>query len=903
MCAHLQSDDEIIVNRCLEGDQAAFAFLVEKYKGAVHAYAYHRLLDYQEAQDIVQEVFIKAYKKLAQLKWPHRFQSWLYTIASNECSTWLREHLKDRDQEVPLEDVPAEDLDELAVRAHSDEDIELTVKSAMETLPHDSQLALSLYYMSDLSTREVAGFMGISPNNAGVKLHRARKQLGERLEKMIGKKLKKEKLGAGFTFGFMNSIRNKPIPSLPKPRPIRWAPIPISIGMALLIGIIGYGVSSGRDVSSEIPILKPAEVKFAVSLLPDPDGQMVLDAVSDKEFLDIGSEDIYQSDLASADAGTTTQTQADSGKASSGMTVRQLWETSRDIYTVSPNGRYLSYINWDTGGNVAIHDLETGEDRDITNEAAGGDNWQFADMGCMYTWSPDSKQIAYVWLGGAGSSIRIVGVDGSKPRVLLSSPSELEPSWWPWAWSPDGKHILVGQEATAEESGKIVLLSVAHGSISVLESLSLDSVHRMRLSPDGRYVVSDSAHGDDISKKSDIFLSAVDGSHKVILVEHPADDFFPVWTSDGNQIVFGSDRSGSRGAWILDVVDGKAQGTPRLIRDGLNGMFPLGLTHDGSYYYKLPGRTSDVYFADLDPETGKAVRPPYKAVKVFEGLNGQPDFSSDGKYLVYISPRGPGEWRRSSSFIIRSLETGKEREIQPDLPLELTGASAPRWFPDGRSILVIAVGRDSAKKRRVGIHRINAETGAVTTIVWNDDEQSNIAGTPPVWSPDGSKMFFIRGKGIKIYDFEAERELSLDLHSKLGEDYKKHNLAISPDGQHLAFVKCSNGHSIQIAPTAGGEIRELLPETEFSERTGLLWTPDGRYLIFGKWNEKDKKMELWRISVEGGEPENIGLAMGKIEHLSIHPDGHRIAFTGPGLGRGPEVWVMENILSKSTASR
>jgi len=271
VCAHLQSDDEIIVNRCLEGDQAAFAFLVEKYKGAVHAYAYHRLLDYQEAQDIVQEVFIKAYRKLAQLKWPHRFQSWLYTIASNECSTWLREHLKDREQEVPLEDVPAENLDELAVRAHSDEDIELTVKSAMETLPHDSQLALSLYYMSGLSTKEVAGFMGISPNNVGVKLHRARKQLGERVEKMIGKKLKKEKLGAGFTFGFMNSIRNIPIPSLPKPRPIRWAPIPISIGTALLIGIIGFGISSGGNVWQAMPILKPLEATWEVSLLPELD--------------------------------------------------------------------------------------------------------------------------------------------------------------------------------------------------------------------------------------------------------------------------------------------------------------------------------------------------------------------------------------------------------------------------------------------------------------------------------------------------------------------------------------------------------------------------------------------------------------------------------------------------------
>ena len=90
----------MFVNRCLSGDWAAFAFLVDKYKEVVHAYAYNRVNDYQVAQDITQEVLIKAYRKLGQLKWPHRFRSWLYTIASNECKMWLRKHLRERGQEV-----------------------------------------------------------------------------------------------------------------------------------------------------------------------------------------------------------------------------------------------------------------------------------------------------------------------------------------------------------------------------------------------------------------------------------------------------------------------------------------------------------------------------------------------------------------------------------------------------------------------------------------------------------------------------------------------------------------------------------------------------------------------------------------------------------------------------------
>jgi len=71
----------VFVTRCLEGDQTAFAFLVDKYKEVVHAYAYRNVGDYQQAEDVAQEVFIKAYRKLAQLKWPHKFRSWLYVAS------------------------------------------------------------------------------------------------------------------------------------------------------------------------------------------------------------------------------------------------------------------------------------------------------------------------------------------------------------------------------------------------------------------------------------------------------------------------------------------------------------------------------------------------------------------------------------------------------------------------------------------------------------------------------------------------------------------------------------------------------------------------------------------------------------------------------------------------------
>lgn len=281
----MRLDDEMLVSRCLDGDQAAFTFLVNRYKEMVHAYAYHRIGDYQEAQDIAQEVFIKAYRKLGQLKWPHKFQSWLYTIVSNECKMWLRKHSQENRGKVYVEDVSKDELAELAVRAHNDEEMKFTVKNAIKSLPTDNQLVLSLYYMSGLSIKEVASFMGISPNNAKVKLHRARKQLGKRLEHMVRKQLGREKLKQGFIFTVMNSIKNLPIPSVPKPTPIKWMPTPISIAAALLIGIIGFGGSFGGSILPDIPNLESVEpaLSFDVSLLSNLDEHEVLDMKRSEE--------------------------------------------------------------------------------------------------------------------------------------------------------------------------------------------------------------------------------------------------------------------------------------------------------------------------------------------------------------------------------------------------------------------------------------------------------------------------------------------------------------------------------------------------------------------------------------------------------------------------------------------
>ena len=70
--------------------------------------------------------------------------------------------------------------------------------------------------------------------------------------------------------------------------------------------------------------------------------------------------------------------------------------------------------------------------------------------------------------------------------------------------------------------------------------------------------------------------------------------------------------------------------------------------------------------------------------------------------------------------------------------------------------------------------------------------------------------------------------------------------------------------------------------------------PDGQNLLFAKRKEKQQKCGLWKVSVDGGEPQNLGLMMERLAVLRIHPDGQRIAFHSGGYVS--EMWVLENFL-------
>ncbi|TSA34893.1 MAG: hypothetical protein D4R64_10960 [Porphyromonadaceae bacterium] len=555
---------------------------------------------------------------------------------------------------------------------------------------------------------------------------------------------------------------------------------------------------------------------------------------------------------------------------------------------VSPDGRYLSYVDWDTG-DVAIYEIATGNKRRLTNKGSWDKSNEFAYFS---RWSPDGKQVVYDWYTEENlMELRIVGFDGSKPRILYNNK---EVVWsQTYGWSPDSKQILAILEKK-DGQNQMVLISTEDGSVRVLKTLEQSFWdYNMNFSPDGRYIVYDFQQKED-SPERDISLLSTDGSREIPLVEHPANDYVLGWAPDGKNILFASDRRNSLDFWVIQFTDGKVQGTPKLVTPNIGKICnPKGFTRNGSFFYDIYDDAMDIYFGELSPETGKIIDPPKKLNTRFEGSLTQPEYSPDGKYIAYISV-----WTSHTTISVQSLETGKIQEFPSKLLRKFT---SPRWSPDGRSITVL--GWDWKGER--GLYRIDAQSGICTLLMPPNKSVTESVLGQHEWSRDGKAIFLERfsfnmSQSIMLIEIESGIEKKLCQGESNSRGFK---FSCSPDGKWLAFLTMGvKEYVLRIMPAEGGEYRELYrfkPENVQIYNQRLIWSPDGKYILFEKFQPAEKKFSLWRIPKEGGEPQELGIESDSYIVASVHPDGRHIVFASPAsTGENSGNWVMENFLLK-----
>lgn len=555
------------------------------------------------------------------------------------------------------------------------------------------------------------------------------------------------------------------------------------------------------------------------------------------------------------------------GTRRAGPAARQIL-SARMAGSVSPDGRYFSGTDWDTG-DLATGDVASGQTRRLTHKGSWNDSSEFAEFSAI---SRDGKRIAYGWTSDDGSvDLRLIGMNGDRPRVLYRNldVSGLQP----FDWSPDGRQILT-VFSRADGTNQLVLVPVGEGAVRVLKTFDWRLPWKAVFSPDGRYIVYDFPPNEDAPER-DLFVIAADGSREVPLVAHHAHDFLLGWFPGTDRVLFASDRTGTAGAWAVQVESGRPRGDAELLKPSIGHVLPIGFNGAGDYYYSLSTARREVSVAPRDPATGK--------VEALTPLKGRLEegklaavWSPNGEHLAYLlqSPLVRGG-EGSNTLAVQTLATGQVRTS----PLRMSYAQRLQWLPDGRALIV--QGRDL--KGRRGLFRVDISTPGFEPIVYGAIFRYSVA-------PDGRRLFYARGTVVVARDLQTDAEQ--DIYS-LPENS---GMALSPDGNWLALKinrpADSGRPSIQVVPVAGGEPRTIytLPDPDSSSWRELAWSPDGRYLFFTKGHQ-----EVWQIPVAGGAPQRVASSLSFVSCISIHPDGRRVAVSSGNAKY--EVWVMETLLS------
>jgi RNA polymerase sigma-70 factor (ECF subfamily) len=183
-------EDNDLVRAVREGDSEKYAEIIERYQGKLFVYIFRLVGNREEAEDLLQDVFIKTYRNLNSFDVERKFSSWIYRIAHNEAVNYIKR--KSLKRFIPWESVTSikdklessssseEGADERWLRKETSQEVE----KAILKLPLKYRQVLTLRYYSDNSYEEISEILGRPVNTVGTLINRAKKKLAEELKEL-----------------------------------------------------------------------------------------------------------------------------------------------------------------------------------------------------------------------------------------------------------------------------------------------------------------------------------------------------------------------------------------------------------------------------------------------------------------------------------------------------------------------------------------------------------------------------------------------------------------------------------------------------------------------------------------------------------------------------------------------
>ena len=268
----MDKDDVQLIHRVLSGNDEAFGTLVQKYQKSVHALAWRKIGDFHYAEEITQDTFLQAYKKLRTLKSPNQFAGWLYVIANRLCVDWMR---KQKPTPQSLGDASVRAIDKLTYERYvlEQRETEATerrreiVKQLLEKLPESERTVVTLYYLGEMTTKEIGKFLGVSVNTITSRLQRARERLQASDERLINETLGGWQLSNNLYENIMREVADiKPVSPLTGKPLVPW----MALGTATVLVILLLGASHQYLARFQRPYSFEAQSEPTIEIIEAP---------------------------------------------------------------------------------------------------------------------------------------------------------------------------------------------------------------------------------------------------------------------------------------------------------------------------------------------------------------------------------------------------------------------------------------------------------------------------------------------------------------------------------------------------------------------------------------------------------------------------------------------------------
>ena len=518
---------------------------------------------------------------------------------------------------------------------------------------------------------------------------------------------------------------------------------------------------------------------------------------------------------------------------------------------ISRDGKWISYRDWNNGGDLAVREIMSGKASRVSKSTKNSPS-----VG-RSIFSPTADRIAY-----EGDDIKIAYL-GKDSSITITKNANL------FDWSPDGKYLLIYNYLKKQ----LGLLEISTGKFRNLFSTT-DPIFDGSVSPDGKFIAFSTATSD--FKRHEIWIISTLNKKQRLFVAGDENHYGAKWASDGNSIIYFSDSENKPRVWIKSLDENN----PGIMGSAIAelpdaAILPMGITSNGDLYIGTEDRGGlDVYYGLFDPEkqsisdSTKIISPPYHGSRraVFSPSSDKIAFMQKGRgYFVH-----PG-WQTP---VVHNLINGTEKSY----PISLTLRDEPLWSSDGKNLYFAAPPEGSV--------------GESAGLVWSFYELDLVSGK---YSKIGNAASagLIRMSGATansifyISDYYGKTNIasinSFEIASKTNhliyqiQNNSFHDASLSPDESQIVFAANESDGSQGLYLLKLGTTDPHLLTKIRTGRAQLMWFSSGDAILSsGRINNKQN---IWRIPIDGSEPQGYNLPSSNVSEVRLSPDGRRIAFT------------------------